>query len=189
MFGNITPNCRSASACSLKVSLASELLLTRSWHHRGSGVTPPSHLSNEYFDKFVRWRERHINLSDHNLRDKAFKFGVGELRTTLCTCRPLDHFTCEPLCHLCPLCHMCHSVSPVPPSHPQTLPPVPPPSHPTSICVTLPHIDCSGRSSLCCDQCSASVSSTYQRSVTQFWISILSASPDRHRASAETCDL
>ena len=101
MFGNITPNCRSASACSLKVSLASELLLTRSWHHRGSGVTPPSHLSNEYFDKFVRWRERHINLSDHNLRDKAFKFGVGELRTTLCTCRPLDHFTCEPLCHLC----------------------------------------------------------------------------------------
>ena len=70
MFGNITPNCRSASVCSLKVSLASELLLTRSWHHRGSGVTPPSHLSNEYFDKFVRGRERHINLSDHNVKIK-----------------------------------------------------------------------------------------------------------------------
>ena len=107
IFGNITPNCKSASASSLKVSPASELLLTRSWHHRGSGVTPPSHLSNEYFDKFVRWRERHINLSDHNLRDKAFKFGVGELRTTLCTCRPLDHFTCEPLCQLVSTCITC----------------------------------------------------------------------------------
>ena len=139
MFGNITPNCRSESACSLKVSLASELLLTRSWHHRGSGVTPPSHLSNEYFDKFVRWRERHINLSDHNLRDKAFKFGVGELRTTLCTCRPLDHFTCEPLCQ--PV----SSVSPVSPSHMATWSPV------QWTVFTLPDIDCFGRSSSCCD--------------------------------------
>ena len=57
----------------------------------------PAHLSNEYFDKFVGWHQRHINLSDHNSKIKYSNLESGA-RTKICRCWLADHFTqvCRP---------------------------------------------------------------------------------------------
>ena len=57
----------------------------------------PAHLSNEYFDKFVGWQQRHINLSDHNSKIKYSNLESGA-RTKICRCWLADHFTqvCRP---------------------------------------------------------------------------------------------
>ena len=90
------PNCKVAHMLAQGVRVKVELI--RSRHHRGSGCAPdPAHLSNEYFDKFVGWQQRHINLSDHNSKIKYSNLESGA-RTKICRCWLADHFTqvCRP---------------------------------------------------------------------------------------------
>ena len=103
----MTPNCKSASGahvwsrCRCVRVEDKKLASQRVRLCAGCDLSPICQTS--ILTNFWRWQERHINLSDHNLRDKAFKFGVGELRTKILdTCRLLGHFTSVWLCH----CHM-----------------------------------------------------------------------------------